>query len=79
MNALLDDLAWRGLISTTTDEAALAAHLDEGMVTSYVGFDPTAPSLHIGHLMQLILARRLQEAARSCSWAAPPASSAIPR
>lgn len=62
MNALLDDLAWRGLISTTTDEAALAAHLDEGMVTSYVGFDPTAPSLHIGHLMQLILARRLQEA-----------------
>ncbi|MBE6478719.1 MAG: tyrosine--tRNA ligase [Propionibacteriaceae bacterium] len=62
MNALLDDLTWRGFISTTTDQAALAAHLDEGMVTSYVGFDPTAPSLHIGHLMQLILARRLQQA-----------------
>ncbi|WP_316670783.1 tyrosine--tRNA ligase [uncultured Propionibacterium sp.] len=62
MNALLDDLTWRGFVSTTTDEAALAAHLDGGMVTSYVGFDPTAPSLHIGHLMQLILARRLQEA-----------------
>lgn len=62
MNALLDDLTWRGFISTTTDKAALAAHLDEGMVTSYVGFDPTAPSLHIGHLMQLILARRLQQA-----------------
>lgn len=62
MNALLDDLTWRGFISTTTDPAALAAHLDEGMVTSYVGFDPTAPSLHIGHLVQLILARRLQQA-----------------
>lgn len=60
MNALLDDLKWRGFISASTDEAALAAHLDEGMVTSYVGFDPTAPSLHIGHLVQLILARRLQ-------------------
>ncbi len=62
MNALLDDLSWRGFIADSTDREALAAHLDEGMVTSYVGFDPTAGSLHIGHLMQLILARRLQEA-----------------
>lgn len=62
MNALLDDLSWRGFIANSTDLDALAAHLDEGMVTSYVGFDPTAGSLHIGHLVQLILARRLQEA-----------------
>ncbi|GAA2178793.1 tyrosine--tRNA ligase [Brooklawnia cerclae] len=62
MNALLDELTWRGFIAQSTDEAALAAHLDEGPVASYVGFDPTAASLHIGHLMQLIVARRLQEA-----------------
>ncbi|MCT3002555.1 tyrosine--tRNA ligase [Propionibacterium freudenreichii] len=62
MNALLDDLTWRGFVANSTDRDALAAHLDAGMVTSYVGFDPTARSLHIGHLMQLILARRLQQA-----------------
>lgn len=62
MNALLEDLKWRGLIANSTDEDALAAHLDAGPITSYVGFDPTAPSLHVGHLMQLGLARRLQEA-----------------
>lgn len=62
MNALLDELSWRGFIAQSTDLEALAAHLDEGPVTSYVGFDPTAASLHIGHLMQLILARRIQEA-----------------
>lgn len=62
MNALLDELTWRGLIADSTDREALAAHLDAGPVTSYVGFDPTAPSLHIGHLIQLIVARRLQDA-----------------
>lgn len=62
MNALLDELSWRGFIAQSTDIEALAAHLDAGPVTSYVGFDPTAASLHIGHLMQLILARRIQEA-----------------
>ena len=67
MNALLDDLTWRGFVANSTDRDALAAHLDAGMVTSYVGFDPTARSLHIGHLMQLILARRLQQAAPYCS------------
>ncbi len=62
MNALLDELTWRGFVAESTDVDALAAHLDSGPVTSYVGFDPTAASLHIGHLMQLLVARRFQEA-----------------
>ncbi len=61
-SAVLDELKWRGLLANTTDEAALAAALDAGPVTFYVGFDPTAPSLHFGHLVQLIMARHLQEA-----------------
>jgi len=59
---VLDDLRWRGVLAQTTDEAALRAALDAGRVTFYVGFDPTAPSLHIGNLVQLITARRLQDA-----------------
>lgn len=62
MNALLDDLAWRGLIAHSTDPEALAAHFDEGGVKFYVGFDPTARSVHTGNLVQLLLARRLQQA-----------------
>lgn len=62
MNALLDDLTWRGFVAQSTDADALASHLDAGPITSYVGFDPTAASLHIGHLVQLILARRIQQA-----------------
>ncbi len=62
MNALLDELSWRGFIAQSTDLDALGAHLDAGPVTFYVGFDPTAASLHIGHLVQLLLARRIQEA-----------------
>ncbi len=62
MNATLDDLAWRGLIAHSTDRDALAAHLDEGPVKFYVGFDPTAQSVHTGNLVQLLLARRLQQA-----------------
>ncbi|MDF1490339.1 tyrosine--tRNA ligase [Tessaracoccus caeni] len=61
MNALLDDLAWRGLIAHSTDPEALAAHFDEGGVKFYVGFDPTAQSVHTGNLVQLLLARRLQQ------------------
>ena len=61
-NAVLDELRWRGLLADSTDEAALAAHLDAGPVTFYVGFDPTAPSLHFGNLVQLIVARVLQRA-----------------
>ena len=62
MNALLDELKWRGLVAESTDEAALAAHLDSGPVSFYVGFDPTAPSIHFGNLVQLVLARHFQAA-----------------
>ena len=59
---LLDDLIWRGLIALSTDLGALREALDAGPVTFYVGFDPTSPSLHHGHLVQVLTARRLQEA-----------------
>ncbi|GAA0498734.1 tyrosine--tRNA ligase [Paractinoplanes deccanensis] len=57
---LVDDLTWRGLIQDSTDPAALAEALTGGSLTFYVGFDPTAASLHVGHLMQVMTARRLQ-------------------
>jgi len=59
---ILDDFAWRGLIAVSTDLGALRKAMDDGPVTVYCGFDPTAPSLHHGHLMQLITLRRLQAA-----------------
>lgn len=59
---ILDELQWRGLLAQTTDIDALRAALDEGPVTFYCGYDPTAPSLHHGHLVQLILMRHLQNA-----------------
>ena len=59
---LLDDLEWRGLIAHSTDLDALRKELEQGSVRFYVGFDPTAPSLHMGNLLQLVTARRLQEA-----------------
>jgi len=59
---LLDDLQWRGLIALSTDLGALREALDAGQVTYYVGFDPTSPSLHHGHLVQVLTARRLQQA-----------------
>ncbi|GGJ86878.1 tyrosine--tRNA ligase [Pilimelia anulata] len=60
MTDLLDDLTRRGLVQDATDPDALRAHLAAGPVTFYVGFDPTAPSLHVGNLMQVLMARRLQ-------------------
>ncbi len=57
---VLDELAWRGLLADSTDRQALAKHLSSGPVTFYIGFDPSAPSLHIGSLVQLIVARKLQ-------------------
>jgi tyrosyl-tRNA synthetase len=57
---VLDELRWRGLLAQSTDEAALRAALDDGPVTFYCGYDPTAPSLHHGHLVQLIVMRHLQ-------------------
>ena len=62
VSEVLDELRWRGLLANSTDEEALAAHLDAGPVTFYVGFDPTAPSLHFGNLVQLVVARVLQRA-----------------
>ncbi len=59
---VLDDLEWRGLIAQSTDLDALRAESSEGPIRFYVGFDPTAPSLHMGNLMQLVTARRLQDA-----------------
>ncbi len=60
MTHILDELAWRGLLAQMTDEQALRAALADGPVTVYCGFDPTAPSLHHGNLVQLILLRHLQ-------------------
>ena len=59
---VLDELEWRGLVAHSTDRDALRAALGEGSVRFYVGFDPTAPSLHMGHLVQVLTARRLQDA-----------------
>ena len=59
---ILDELASRGLIAQTTDEQALREALSAGPVTVYCGFDPTAPSLHHGNLVQLIVLRHLQRA-----------------
>jgi len=60
--SLLDDLEWRGLIAHSTDLDALREALGQGSVKFYVGFDPTAPSLHLGNLVQILTARRLQDA-----------------
>lgn len=60
MSDLIDELQWRGLVKQHTDLEALRAALNEGSVTFYCGFDPTAASLHHGHLVQLIMMRHLQ-------------------
>ena len=62
MTDIVDDLKWHGLLALSTDEDALRKAFADGPVTFYVGFDPTAPSLHFGNLVQMIAARRLQEA-----------------
>ena len=62
MTDILDELQWRGLVAQTTDEAALRQALADGPITLYCGFDPTAPSLHFGNLVQLIVLRHLQRA-----------------
>jgi len=57
-----EDLQWRGLIHQTTDDAVLPSWLEKQPRTVYVGFDPTGDSLHVGHLMGLIVLRRFQKA-----------------
>jgi tyrosyl-tRNA synthetase len=57
---IIDELSWRGLVAVSTDIDELRAALNSGRVTVYCGFDPTAPGLHIGNLVQLLTLRRLQ-------------------
>ena len=57
---IIDELEWRGYIHVSTDLDALRERLSAGPITYYCGFDPTAASLHLGHLVQLLLLRRLQ-------------------
>ncbi len=57
---LWDELEWRGLVHVSTDPEALSELLEGAPFTYYCGFDPTAPSLHLGNLVQLLLLRRLQ-------------------
>jgi tyrosyl-tRNA synthetase len=59
---LLDELDARGLVHDSTDRDALAARLADGPVTLYCGFDPTADSLHVGHLVPLLMLRRFLDA-----------------
>jgi tyrosyl-tRNA synthetase len=59
---ILDELGWRGLIAQSTDLEALAAEARRGPMTVYAGFDPTASSLHAGHLVPLLALRRFQRA-----------------
>ena len=59
-SSIHDELVWRGLIHVSTDEQKLKETLDSGPITFYCGFDPTAPSLHLGNLVQLLVMRRLQ-------------------
>lgn len=62
MTDIIEELQWRGLIRQHTDLEKLREALNNGPVTFYCGYDPTAPSLHHGHLVQLILMRHLQNA-----------------
>ncbi|PLW74704.1 tyrosine--tRNA ligase [Streptomyces sp. SCUT-3] len=62
MTDIVDELRWRGVLAQTTDEEALRKALADGTVTVYCGFDPTAASLHVGHLTQVLTLRRFQQA-----------------
>ncbi|GAA1239096.1 tyrosine--tRNA ligase [Kitasatospora nipponensis] len=59
---IVDELRWRGLIALSTDEDALRKAFADGPVTFYCGYDPTAPSLHLGNLVQILTQRRIQQA-----------------
>lgn len=61
-NALIEDLTWRGLLYQQTDEEGMAKLLDEEKVSLYVGVDPTADSMHIGHIVPMLTLRRFQQA-----------------
>ena len=59
---IFEELKERGLIAQTTDEAEIRELVNNGKATFYIGFDPTADSLHVGHFMALCLMKRLQQA-----------------
>lgn len=61
MPTIIDELSWRGLIAQSTDLDALRAATAAGQMTLYCGFDPTAPSLHLGNLVQILTVRRFQQ------------------
>lgn len=60
-NELIDDLKWRGLLYQTTDEEALSDLLNKESISLYCGVDPTADSLHIGHIVPFLTLRRFQK------------------
>ncbi|WP_116244325.1 tyrosine--tRNA ligase [Nocardiopsis sp. FIRDI 009] len=62
MTDIIDELQWRGLLAQTTDLDALRKALADGPITLYCGFDPTAGSLHVGHLTQILTLARFQQA-----------------
>jgi tyrosyl-tRNA synthetase len=61
MAGIIDELTWRGLIAQSTDLEALRMATESGPLTLYCGFDPTAPSLHLGNLAQILTVRRFQQ------------------
>ena len=62
MKNVFDELKERGLIAQMTHEKEIKKLLSEEKITFYIGFDPTADSLHIGHFMQLVVMRHMQNA-----------------
>ena len=62
MASLIEDLHWRGLLADCTDLPGLTDRLNAGPITVYCGFDPTADSLHVGHLMGQLTLKRFQQA-----------------
>ncbi|NUP63917.1 MAG: tyrosine--tRNA ligase [Nonomuraea sp.] len=62
MTDILDELEWRDVLAQTTDVEALREALSKGPITVYAGFDPTAPSLHVGNLATLLILTRFQRA-----------------
>lgn len=63
---LFEELEARGLVKQTTNTEQIRSLLNDGEVTFYIGFDPTAESLHVGHLLQLVTAKRLIDAGHNC-------------
>lgn len=79
MTDIVDELKWRGLFAQSTDEEALRKAFADGPVTFYCGFDPTAASLHVGHLVQVLTVRFYSSWPGTGRWrwsAGPPGRSA---